>query len=66
MRSSHAGWHGEADFGFSYWMRELERNPGSRYVSDGDPDRITVPSGSEGDVSREFASRVRTSSTRRN
>ncbi len=58
IRTSHAGWHEEPDFAFSYWMKELERNPGSRYVSDGDPAAITLPRGSEGDVRREFAARV--------
>jgi len=60
IRSSHAGWQGEPDFAFSYWMKELERNPGSRYVSDGDPDAITVLRGSENDVRAKFAGRVRT------
>jgi peptidoglycan/xylan/chitin deacetylase (PgdA/CDA1 family) len=60
IRTSHAGWQGEPDFTFSYWMKQLERNPGSRYVSDGDPDAITVARGSEGEVRAEFAGRVRT------
>ena len=60
IRTSHAGWQGETDFAFSYWMKELERNPSSRYVSDGDPGAITVARGSEEKVRAEFAGRVRT------
>jgi hypothetical protein len=59
IRTSHAGWRGAADFTFSYWMKELERSPGSRYVSDGDPEAITVAPGSADDVRPEFAARVR-------
>jgi hypothetical protein len=58
IRTSHAGWQGEPDFAFSYWMKELERNPGGRYVSDGDPDTITIARGSKGEVNPEFAGRV--------
>jgi peptidoglycan/xylan/chitin deacetylase (PgdA/CDA1 family) len=58
IRTSHADWHGEPDFSFGYWRAELERNPGSRYVSDGDPASITVPKGAEKDVKPKFASRI--------
>ncbi|HVM69578.1 MAG TPA: putative glycoside hydrolase [Gaiellaceae bacterium] len=58
IRTSHAGWKGEADFAFSYWMKELERSPRSRYVSDGDPEVVTVRKGSEGDVKPQFRSRI--------
>ena len=62
IRSSHAGWTGERDFAFWFWMKELEGSPGSRYVSDGDPGTITVLKGAEGDVKPRFSSRVRTGS----
>ncbi|HWG55711.1 MAG TPA: polysaccharide deacetylase family protein, partial [Gaiellaceae bacterium] len=58
IRTSHAGWKGEADYSFAYWMKELERNPRNRFVSDGDPAKITVRAGAEGDVSSRFSSRV--------
>jgi hypothetical protein len=61
IRSSWAGWKGDADFGFAYWMQQLEQNPRSRYVSDGDPKTITVGKGAEADVRPRFAARVRTS-----
>jgi peptidoglycan/xylan/chitin deacetylase (PgdA/CDA1 family) len=59
IRTSHAGWRGEEDFGFSYWMDQLERNPARRYVSDGDPKTVTVPKGALDDVRARFASRAR-------
>ena len=59
IRTSHAGWKGEADFALAYWLRELERNPRTRYVSDGDPRTITVRPGAEGDVKPRYAGRVR-------
>ncbi len=59
IRTSHAGWQGEADFAFSYWMRELERNPSARFVSDGDPDTIAASAGAEAKVAPRYAARVR-------
>jgi hypothetical protein len=58
IRTSHAGWNGEADFAFSYWMKELERNPRARFVSDGDPESITVREGELEQVKPRFRSRV--------
>ena len=62
IRTSHAGWNGEADFAFSYWMKELERNPSDRYVSDGDPKVITIRKGAKADVKPRYASRARAAS----
>jgi peptidoglycan/xylan/chitin deacetylase (PgdA/CDA1 family) len=61
IRTSHAGWNGEQDFALRYWKRQLERNPGARYVSDGDPGTISVPAGAVADVRPKFAALVRTS-----
>ena len=58
IRTSHAGWNGEADFAFSYWMKELERNPQTRYVSDGDPATVAIGDGDLGAVKPRFRSRV--------
>jgi peptidoglycan/xylan/chitin deacetylase (PgdA/CDA1 family) len=58
IRTSQAGWKGEPDFAFSYWMRELERNPRTRYVSDGDPGTVAISPGSAKDVATRFAARV--------
>ncbi|MDQ3162872.1 MAG: polysaccharide deacetylase family protein [Actinomycetota bacterium] len=45
IRSSHGDWKGDADFAFSYWLRELDRHPETRFVSDGDSATITVAEG---------------------
>jgi peptidoglycan/xylan/chitin deacetylase (PgdA/CDA1 family) len=58
IRTSHAGWSGEADYAFAYWMRELQRHPGRRFVSDGDPERITVPAGRLDEVAERFRARA--------
>jgi len=59
IRTSHAGWKGEADFAFSYWFRELDRVPGSRFVSDGDPDTISIPDGASGQLQPRYRARAR-------
>src|SRR5215203_509141 len=59
IRTSHAGWNGERDFAFSYWMHELEQNPTARFVSDGDPKVVSVRAGSEADVRPALRSRMR-------
>ena len=61
IRTSHAGWDGTEDFAFSDWMHRLEQNPGTRYVSDGEANTVTVPEGAQADVHPRFATRVRTS-----
>jgi hypothetical protein len=60
IRTSHAGWKGEADFAFSYWMTNLEQNPGSRYISDGDPRTVTIRAGAHTEVKPRFADRAQT------
>jgi peptidoglycan/xylan/chitin deacetylase (PgdA/CDA1 family) len=44
--------------GSADWLDRLSREPALRYVSDGDPSRITVPAGSENDVATRFRERV--------
>ena len=41
-----------------YWLTYFDRNPGERYVSDGDPDTVTVASGSTGKLGAVRAARV--------
>jgi peptidoglycan/xylan/chitin deacetylase (PgdA/CDA1 family) len=43
IRTSHLPWHGERDFCAEFWLHELKQHPETRYVSDGDPDRVTFP-----------------------
>jgi hypothetical protein len=40
-------------------LTELERTPRARYVSDGDPQVITVRKGAEAEVRQRYAARVR-------
>jgi len=59
IRSSHAGWNGEADMGASYWLHQLEQNPSQRYVSDGDPKRLTFPRAKADEVAPRFRAQAR-------
>ena len=36
-------WNGARDFTWGMWIDMLERNPGLRYVSDGNPETIAFP-----------------------
>jgi hypothetical protein len=59
IRSSHLPWQGEADFAAWYWLRELQRNPERRYVSDGDPATIAFPRALENNLRSPFRSQAR-------
>jgi peptidoglycan/xylan/chitin deacetylase (PgdA/CDA1 family) len=43
IRSSQLPWHGESDFTWNMWLRQLTDNLSIRYVSDGDPKHVTFP-----------------------
>jgi peptidoglycan/xylan/chitin deacetylase (PgdA/CDA1 family) len=43
IRSSHRPWNGEADFTWAFWQHRLDQAPADRYVSDGEPSRVTFP-----------------------
>jgi peptidoglycan/xylan/chitin deacetylase (PgdA/CDA1 family) len=49
-----AQWKGKADFGSGYWLRYLEAHPDRRFVSDGDPNRISFPAVLAGAVAERF------------
>ena len=57
VRSSHLPYSGAKDFTYGYWLRMLDQNPGSRYVSDGDPDAITAPAAAQAEVAARFRGR---------
>jgi len=46
------------DHDLDYWITYFDRNPGERFVSDGDPATITVASGSAGKLGAVKAARV--------
>ena len=46
-------------FGSSYWLDILERNPGERYVSDGDPNTIAFPSSEQSSLASRYQSEAR-------
>lgn len=46
---------GEPNFGSDYWLDWFDDNPGRRYVSDGDPGRVSFPSALADDLDPAFA-----------
>ena len=59
IRSSHRPCTGERDFTACFWLRELTRNPRLRYVSDGDPKKITFPRSQQEKLRPKFRSLAR-------
>jgi hypothetical protein len=52
-------WDGSRDFTAGMWLDILERNPGLRYVSDGNPETISFPRGRESELAPEFRGRAK-------
>jgi len=52
-------WNGSRDFTAGMWLDELERNPGLRYVSDGDPATISFPRSKADELAPEYRDRAR-------
>jgi peptidoglycan/xylan/chitin deacetylase (PgdA/CDA1 family) len=59
IRSSQLPWAQAEENTFAYWMRQLEADPGRRFVSDGDPATVTVRAADEGGVAQRFRQRVK-------
>jgi peptidoglycan/xylan/chitin deacetylase (PgdA/CDA1 family) len=57
IRSSHLPYRGQADFTLAYWLRDLDANPGLRYVSDGDPAKITAPTAEKTSLAPRYKAR---------
>ncbi len=49
-------WDGSRDFTGGMWLDILEKNPGMRYVSDGDPAKITFPKAKAKELARQYRS----------
>jgi peptidoglycan/xylan/chitin deacetylase (PgdA/CDA1 family) len=58
IRSSPSWDGGEPDYGSAFWLEVLENNPDRKYVSDGDPDRISFPAELEDQVHPDVADRA--------
>lgn len=51
-------WRGEDDYSSGFWLRILKQNPDRRYVSDGDPAKITFPARVAGELAPRFRSKA--------
>ncbi len=49
---------GLADFGSTFWLDYLAKNPDERYVSDGDPAHVSFPHARSGDLRPRFRARA--------
>jgi peptidoglycan/xylan/chitin deacetylase (PgdA/CDA1 family) len=58
IRSSPSWDGGEPDYGSAFWLEVLENNPERKFVSDGDPDRISFPADLEDQLHADFADRA--------
>jgi peptidoglycan/xylan/chitin deacetylase (PgdA/CDA1 family) len=58
IRISHLPWTGERDFCAEFWLNELKQHPELRYVSDGDPGRITFPRSEQAALAPRFRARA--------
>jgi peptidoglycan/xylan/chitin deacetylase (PgdA/CDA1 family) len=47
-------WNGSRDFTAGMWLDILERNPSMRYVSDGDPGKITFPKSEASELAPQY------------
>ena len=54
-------WNGTRDFTEGMWLDLLEKNPGLRYVSDGDPETISFPRSEAPDLAVRYRSRAKPS-----
>jgi hypothetical protein len=48
----------DGDYGSTFWLDDLAKNPGRRYVSDGDPKTISFPKERAGDLAPRFRQRA--------
>jgi peptidoglycan/xylan/chitin deacetylase (PgdA/CDA1 family) len=58
IRSAPSWEGGEPDYGSAFWLGVLEDNPDRKYVSDGDPDRISFPAELEDQLHEDHAERA--------
>jgi peptidoglycan/xylan/chitin deacetylase (PgdA/CDA1 family) len=66
IRSAHMPWHNkQQDYLFDWWITQLEGNPSSVYVSDGDASKVSFPPSESGKLASRYQSEANqtTSST---
>ncbi|MBA3718118.1 MAG: polysaccharide deacetylase family protein, partial [Actinobacteria bacterium] len=59
IRSAPFPWKTTQDYEWDYWQSELEKNPGSVYVSDGNPNSISFPKSESGGLASRFKGRAK-------
>jgi len=59
IRAAHLPWRTTQDYEWDYWQHVLETNPGSVYVSDGNPSTISFPKDESGSLSSRFKARAK-------
>jgi peptidoglycan/xylan/chitin deacetylase (PgdA/CDA1 family) len=61
IRTAQFPWRNvQENYAFDYWLTELEHNPGSVYVSDGDPNKVSFPESESDKLSSRFESHANT------
>lgn len=57
IRTTHT-WSGQRDFTLGYWFDVLEKGPQLRYVSDGDPGKITFPASLSSELAPKYKAKA--------
>ena len=64
IRSAHMPWHNtQQDYLFDWWITQLERNPSSVYVSDGDASKVTFPPSESDKLASRYQSEANTTTS---
>jgi peptidoglycan/xylan/chitin deacetylase (PgdA/CDA1 family) len=64
IRSAHMPWHNtQQDYLFDWWITQLERNPSSVYVSDGDASKVSFPPSESDKLASRYQSEANTTTS---
>jgi peptidoglycan/xylan/chitin deacetylase (PgdA/CDA1 family) len=59
IRTAQLPWRNvQENYAFDYWLTQLEDDPDSAYVSDGDPSRVSYPESESGKIAPRFQARA--------
>jgi peptidoglycan/xylan/chitin deacetylase (PgdA/CDA1 family) len=62
IRTAQQPWRGaQTDYAFDYWLTQLEHNPRSVYISDGDPRTVRFPQSEAGKISSRYQAEAKPS-----